>query len=238
MAESAKSRLIMRGLYAIVDLGLLEGRRIDPITFVQAVLLARPAAVQVRAKQAASRDILSLLRALAPMCRAVSAPLVANDRPDLAILAGCDMVHVGQSDIPIDQVRRLAPGIGIGVSTHTPEQLDAAVAARPTYVAYGPVFETSTKKDPDPVVGIAGLREAHTRAARAGVPLVAIGGITRDRASALVGIADAVAVVGELLPPAPAFGHRFASEWLGEVTARASALGNLFTSGPSRAGTA
>jgi thiamine-phosphate pyrophosphorylase len=226
----------MRGLYAIVDLGLLEGRRIDPIAFVQAVLLARPAAVQLRAKQAASRDTLSLLRALAPMCRAVSVPLVANDRPDWAILAGCDMVHVGQSDIPIDQVRRLAPGIGIGVSTHTPEQLDAAVAARPTYVAYGPVFETSTKKDPDPVVGIAGLREAYKRAAGAGVSLVAIGGITRARASALVGIADAVAVVGELLPPSLALGHRSAPEWLGEVTARASALGTLFTRGPSHAG--
>jgi thiamine-phosphate pyrophosphorylase len=228
----------MRGLYAIVDLGLLEGLRIDPIAFVQAVLLARPAAVQLRAKQAASRDTLSLLRVLAPMCRAVSVPLVANDRPDWAILAGCDMVHVGQSDIPIDQVRRLAPGIGVGVSTHTPEQLDVAMAARPTYVAYGPVFETSTKKDPDPVVGIVGLREAYKRAAVAGVSLVAIGGITRQRASALVGIADAVAVVGELLPPARAFGHRPASEWLGEVTARASALGSLFACGPSQAGAA
>jgi thiamine-phosphate pyrophosphorylase len=219
----------MRGLYAIVDLGLLEARGVDPIEFVQAVLRARPAAVQLRAKQAASRDTLSLLRALAPMCRAVAVPLVANDRPDWAILAGCDMVHVGQSDTPIDEVRRLAPGLGIGVSTHTPEQLDAAVAARPTYVAYGPVFETSTKKDPDPVVGIAGLREAYVRAGVAGVSLVAIGGITRERASALVGIADAVAVVSELLPPARGFGHRSASDWLGEVTARASALGNLFT---------
>jgi thiamine-phosphate pyrophosphorylase len=112
------------------------------------------------------------------------------------------------------------------------------MAARPTYVAYGPVFETSTKKDPDPVVGIVGLREAYKRAAVAGVSLVAIGGITRQRASALVGIADAVAVVGELLPPARAFGHRPASEWLGEVTARASALGSLFACGPSQAGAA
>src|SRR5580692_1341991 len=227
----------MRGLYAIVDLSRLEAQEIAPIPFVQALLLARPAAVQLRAKAALPRDALSLLRTLAPLCHAVSVPLVVNDRPDWAILAGCDMVHVGQSDLPIDQVRRLAPGVGVGVSTHTLEQLDAALAARATYVAFGPVFETSSKQDPDPVVGIASLREAHRRAASVGVPLVAIGGITRERASALVGIADAVAVIGELLPPpVPCGGGSPASEWLAEVTARASAIAKLFAQGPGRVG--
>jgi len=230
---------MMRGLYAIVDLGVLESRRIDPIAFAEAVLAARPAALQLRAKRAPPRDTLSLLRALAPMCHAVSVPLVANDRPDWAIMAGCDMLHVGQADMAIDQVRRLAPGIGVGVSTHTLEQLDAAIASRATYVAYGPVFETSTKQDPDPVVGISGLREAHTRAARAGIPLVAIGGITRERASGLVGIADAVAVIGELLPPPLACGEQFpAVDWLTGVTARALALGTLFAADGRRAGAA
>jgi thiamine-phosphate pyrophosphorylase len=216
-----------RGLYAIVDLGALEARGIDPILFAEAVLCARPAALQLRAKGVAKRDPLSLLRALAPMCRAASVPLVANDRPDWAILAGCEMVHVGQADMDLDRVRRLAPGVGVGVSTHTIEQLEAALAGRPTYVAYGPVFETASKQDPDPVVGIEGLREAHTRAALAGVPLVAIGGITRERAGALVGLADAIAVIGELLPPT-LLREESAAVQLAEVTARARALAALF----------
>jgi thiamine-phosphate pyrophosphorylase len=227
----------MRGLYAIVDLGALESRRLDPILFAEAVLAARPAALQLRAKLAPSRSALLLLRALAPMCRAARVPLVANDCPDWALEGGCDMVHVGQSDMPIDQVRRLAPRIGVGVSTHTLEQLDAAIAARPTYVAYGPVFETSTKQNPDPVVGIAGLREAHRRAALAGVPLVAIGGITQERAAEIVGIADALAVIGELLPELAASGAQpLAVDWKAGVTARARALGSLFAPDPRRAG--
>jgi thiamine-phosphate pyrophosphorylase len=234
---------MMRGLYAIVDLSRLEAREIGPIPFVQALLLARPAAVQLRAKQATPRDALSLLRTLAPLCHAVSVPLVVNDRPDWALLAGCDMVHVGQSDIPIDRVRRLAPGVGIGVSTHTLEQLDLALLARPTYVAYGPVFATESKANPDPVVGPSGLREAFRRASSAGIPLVAIGGITAASARALVGIADAVAAIGELLPPSFASGGespaiKCLGECLGEVTARARALSEMFGGGISRAGAA
>jgi thiamine-phosphate pyrophosphorylase len=222
----------MRGLYAIVDLGALQARRVDPIAFSEAVLSTRPAALQLRAKEASPRDSLSLLRALAPMCHQAAVPLVVNDRPDWAILAGCDMVHVGQSDLPIDQVRRLAPGVGVGISTHTPEELDAALRERPTYVAYGPVFETTSKGEPDPVVGIAGLRDAYLRAATARVPLVAIGGITGERARALVGAADAVAVIGELLPPPRGQEGASSREWLGEVAARARALVAVFGTGP------
>jgi thiamine-phosphate pyrophosphorylase len=228
----------MRGLYAIVDLSRLEAQEIAPIPFVQALLLARPAAIQLRAKQAPPRDALSLLRALAPLCHAVSVPLVVNDRPDWAILAGCDMVHVGQSDIPIDEVRRLAPRVGIGVSTHSLEQLDSALLARPTYVAYGPVFDTRSKPNPDPVVGPSGLREAFRRASLVGVPLVAIGGITAANARALVGIADAVAAIGELLPPSFVSGRESRKMALGEVTARARAMSEMFGGGPSQAGAA
>jgi thiamine-phosphate pyrophosphorylase len=218
----------MRGLYVIVDVGALTARHVDPVLFAEAVLSARPAALQLRAKQVPSRDALSLLRAIAPMCHRASVPLVVNDRPDWASLAGCDMVHVGQSDMAIEQVRRLAPGLGVGVSTHTMQQLDAALAARATYVAFGPVFETSTKVAPDPVVGISGLREAHARASAMGIPLVAIGGVTRERAPSLVGIADAVAVIADLLPDvADGEPHRTGSD-LSEIVARAQSYGALF----------
>jgi thiamine-phosphate pyrophosphorylase len=229
----------MHGLYAIVDVGALATRRIAPVPFAEAVLRVRPAALQVRAKDVPARETLALMRELAPMCHRASVPLVANDRPDLAILAGCDAVHVGQEDMPIDRVRRITPTLGVGVSTHNLEQLDAALAARPLYVAYGPVFETSTKQNADPVVGVAGIRAAHVRAAASGVPLVAIGGITRERARELVGLVDAVAVVAELLPPVVvASAAPNTGEILREVTARARVLNELFASEPAVAGAA
>src|SRR5579884_3643130 len=213
----------MRGLYA----------------FAEAVLSVRPAALQLRAKETPARETLALLRALAPMCHRAAVPLVANDRPDFAILAGCDLVHVGQGDMPIDRVRRLAPGLGVGVSTHTIDQLEAALAARPAYVAFGPVFETRTKENPDPVVGTAALRVAYVHAEAAGVPLVAIGGISREHALSLVGAAHAVAVVADLVPPMVVpDGPRAAGDVLLEVAARARALHDLFAPGPAAVGAA
>jgi thiamine-phosphate pyrophosphorylase len=218
----------MRGLYAIVDVGTLAARRLDPVAFAAALLRVRPAALQLRAKDFPPRETLALLRELAPMCHRVGVPLVANDRPDLAILAGCDLVHIGQTDMPIDRVRRIAPGLLVGLSTHSLEQLDAALVARPAYVAFGPVFQTTTKVDPDPLVGVAGVRAASARAAAAGVPLVAIGGITRENAAELVGLVDAVAVVGGLVPPALVHGTLATGDVMREVTARAQALHDLF----------
>jgi thiamine-phosphate pyrophosphorylase len=219
----------MRGLYAIADAGTLAARRIDPISFAEAVLRAGPAALQLRAKEEPARETLALLRELAPMCHRAGVLLVANDRPDLAVLAGCDMVHVGQDDMPIDRVRRIAPGLRVGVSTHTLAELDLALEARADYVAYGPVYPTATKKDPDAVVGLAGLRAAHARALAAGIPLVAIGGITRDRSRELVGSAEAIAVIADLLPPVlPLDAGLTAGDVLRDVGARARALREPF----------
>jgi thiamine-phosphate pyrophosphorylase len=219
----------MRGLYAIVDVGTLATLGLDPLAFGEAVLSVQPAALQLRAKSLPARETLVLLRELAPKCRRAGVPLVANDRPDLAIFAGCDLVHVGQTDVSIDRVRRLAPTMRVGVSTHTIEQLDAALAARPAYVAFGPVFETSTKENPDPVVGVEALVTAHARAVEAGVPLVAIGGITLERARGLVGKAEAVAVISQLLPRKPAPGeNRPVRDVVREVAERARALNQLF----------
>jgi thiamine-phosphate pyrophosphorylase len=218
----------MRGLYPIVDVTTLAARGIDPVAFAHALLEARPTALQLRAKDLPPRDTLGMLRVLASLCHNVGVSLVANDRPDLALLAGCDLVHVGQTDMPVDRVRRIAPTLGVGVSTHTLDQLDAALAARPDYVAFGPVFETASKKEADPVVGVAELRKASARAALAKVPLVAIGGITFGRAPALVGLVDAVAVIGDLLPA------EGTPDLLQEVTRRALALHALFATPPSQ----
>ena len=212
----------MKGLYAIVDTKLLAARGTDPLAYARAVLEVRPAAIQVRAKEVSAREILAILRALGPMCRQLGIPLVANDRVDLAALAGCECVHIGQEDLPYELVHRIAPQLGIGISTHNPEQLQRALAVNPRYVAYGPVFETASKMNPDPVVGLEGLREASRVARAAGVPLVAIGGITLSRAQELVELADCCAVIADLYLPGAT---------LADVTARArlfhAALGGV-----------
>jgi thiamine-phosphate pyrophosphorylase len=222
----------MRGLYAIVDLQTLESRGLDPLAFAEAVLAAHPAALQLRAKGSSAERIFELLTALAPLCERAGVPLVANDHPELARRAGCAMVHVGQTDMPIEEVRRVAAGIGVGVSTHDLVELERVLFARPTYAAFGPIFPTASKAHPSPVVGTKLLRLAYDRAHEAGVPLVAIGGITRERARSLAGLADAVAVIGDLVPSrGPA--ERSPRDTFDEVVARARALQAAFALTPA-----
>jgi thiamine-phosphate pyrophosphorylase len=205
----------MKGLYAIVDTKVLAARGTDPLAYAKALLEVRPAALQVRAKDVGAREILAILRALGNMCRQLGVPLVANDRADLAALAGCECVHIGQEDLPYELVHRIAPQLAVGISTHNLEQLEKALAFKPRYVAYGPVYETATKMNPDPVVGLDGLRQASRIARAAGVPLVAIGGITLARVHEIVELADACAVIADLYLPGAT---------LADVTARARTI--------------
>jgi thiamine-phosphate pyrophosphorylase len=191
----------MRGLYPIIDVDALRARSLAPLEFARRVIGAGPELVQLRAKHASARETLELLRALRPLCRAAGVGLFANDRPDLAVLAECDGVHVGQADLGVHDVRRFAPGLRVGVSTHNGEQLRAALRARPDYVAFGPVFETQSKQQPDPVVGLCGLAAAAHQAHRAACPLVAIGGINLERAPSVAALGAVGAVIGALLPP-------------------------------------
>ncbi len=223
----------MRGLYAITDVATLVVRGLDIVEFVTAVLLAHPVALQLRAKNMAAGDVEALLRKLSPMCRRAGVPLFANDLPEAALAAGCDGVHVGQSDASVAYVRHAAPGLQVGVSTHTMQQLDLALSERPTYVAFGPVFATSSKAAPDAVVGVEGLRAARARANAAGIPLVAIGGITRPRADELVPLVDAIAVIGALVPSSSGPNAPAGIERFHDVTARAHSLQTLFA--PERA---
>lgn len=209
----------MRGLYAIVDTATLGERGLSVVETARALVAARPAAVQLRAKEESPRETLALLRAIAPICRAANVPLYANDRADLAVLAGCDGVHVGQGDLPVGVVRSIAPGLRVGVSTHDLDQLGRALADRPDYVAYGPVFATRSKRDADAAVGLAGLAAA---AERADVPLVAIGGIDLGRAPDVARHASVAAVIGALYAGASG------ATALGDVTERARALGSVF----------
>jgi thiamine-phosphate pyrophosphorylase len=117
------------------------------------------------------------------VCDAAGAALIVNDRLDVALAAGADGVHLGQDDLPIEAARRIAGGLWIGVSTHDVAQVRAACAAGADYLGFGPVFATTTKANPDPVAGLAGLAAAC--AAAGGVPVVAIGGVTAAAAPAI-----------------------------------------------------
>jgi thiamine-phosphate pyrophosphorylase len=190
----------VKGLYAIIDVDFLTERRLSPIPYLEAVLSAHPAAVQLRAKSLGARQTLALLRVLSARCASEHVPFFANDRPDLAILASCDGVHLGQTDMDLVDARRLSSELAIGVSTHRLDEVDVALRQRPAYVAFGPVFSTASKPDAEPVVGLEALAEAARRCRVARVPLVAIGGLTLERAPLIAPWADAGAVISALLP--------------------------------------
>lgn len=192
----------MRGLYPIVDVDTLQRRGISALDFARSVLEARPPLLQLRAKNLGAHDTLQLLRALRPLCSAAGTRLIANDRPDLALLAACDGVHIGQDDLPLGLVRKIAPNLLVGVSTHDEAQLAAALAEKPDYVAFGPIFGTASKENADPSVGVERLSAAYNAARAAGIPLVAIGGIDLTRARQIAVSCDVIAVIAALLPSA------------------------------------
>ncbi len=123
---------------------------------------------------------------------------IVNDRPDIALLSGAGGVHVGQEDLGVDEARAICgPDRWVGISTHSLEQLAAADRTSADYIALGPIFPTATKKNPDPVVGTELLRKARQMTRK---PLVAIGGITLERAAEVYRAgADSLAVIRDLV---------------------------------------
>ncbi|MCC6214812.1 MAG: thiamine phosphate synthase [Polyangiaceae bacterium] len=194
----AGSPLIARGLYALVCLDAVARAALDAEEAAEAVLRGGARTIQLRGKSAGSGELVSLGRRLAARCRRYGAAFVVNDRADVAALVGADAVHVGRGDLRPSEVRAVAPGLRVGVSTHDLGELEAALAERPDYVAFGPVFPTASKRDPDPVVGLEALARARDLAARAGVALVAIGGVDLARAPEVAARATAGAVIGAL----------------------------------------
>jgi len=152
---------------------------------------------QYRNKLGSGRQMLDDARELRRRLR-TSVRLIMNDRADLCLAAEFDGLHVGQDDLSPESARRvIGPELWLGVSTHNPEQLREADQTTADYLAIGPVFATSSKERPDPVVGLEGVRRARELTHK---PMVAIGGITRANArSVLEAGADTVAVISDLL---------------------------------------
>jgi thiamine-phosphate pyrophosphorylase len=153
--------------------------------------------LQYRNKRGNARRMLDEARELRAHLGA-SVQLIMNDRADLCLASGYDGLHLGQDDLSPESARTIIGGDRwLGVSTHNPEQLAEADKISADYLAIGPVFATTSKANPDPVVGLAGVRRARELTRR---PLVAIGGITRANARSVIEAgADAVAVISDLL---------------------------------------
>lgn len=153
--------------------------------------------MQYRNKSGNARQMLDEARALKQEVGS-SIKLIMNDRADLCLAAEFDGVHVGQEDLSPEGARRvIGPKLWLGVSTHNPDQLGAADSTSADYLAIGPVFATSSKVNPDPIVGLDGVRRARALTRK---PLVAIGGITRGNARSVIDAgADSVAVISDLI---------------------------------------
>jgi thiamine-phosphate pyrophosphorylase len=171
------------------------------VDFASACLDGGARLLQVRAKNGAAREILAAADAIVRRAEPCNAAIIVNDRADIARMAGAAGVHVGQEDLPPAAVRRIVGEHAIvGLSTHTSEQIVAAVGEPVSYIAIGPVFGTSTKDTGYSAVGLTRVREAAERARTRGLPVVAIGGITLDNAADAIGAgAASVAVISDLV---------------------------------------
>lgn len=153
--------------------------------------------VQLRAKDADDRTALDLGRRLRQLTDRLDVSLVVNDRPDLALLLEADGIHLGQTDLPASEVRRLVgPTVTIGLSSHTLAEAVAACAQPIDYVAFGPIFPTRSKEAPAAATGLGALAEVVRQAT---VPVVAIGGISPAQIEGIrrTGVSG-VAVIGAL----------------------------------------
>ena len=193
--------IVFPPLYAIIDAALLKT---SELSFAEMMAESGVELLQYRHKRATSRELFEASRSLSARLSRLSKPgvyeprFVVNDRADIAVLVGAQGVHVGQQDLSVEEARGImGADRWVGVSTHSLEQVDAADQTSANYIAFGPIFPTESKENPDPVVGLELLREArqHTRK-----PLVAIGGITLKRAADIFRAgADSLAVARDLI---------------------------------------
>jgi thiamine-phosphate pyrophosphorylase len=193
--------LVFPRLYAIIDPTLLA---VSELALAEALAGSGVELIQYRSKTASSRQFFEVSRQLSTLLGPRGVRLIVNDRPDIAILAGAGGVHVGQEDLGVEDARAICgKERWVGISTHTLEQVAGADRTSADYIAFGPIFPTATKKNPDPVVGTDLLRKVRKMTAK---PLVAIGGITLERAAEVYRAgADCLAVIRDLVcAPDPA----------------------------------
>jgi thiamine-phosphate pyrophosphorylase len=208
------------GFYPVLDVDLLARRGLSVVDAARAILDAGARLLQFRHKGLFSRDVFEDAQCVANLCRAANALFVVNDRADMAMLLGA-AVHLGQDDLAPADARKITDAI-IGFSTHNEQQLRAGDLEPVDYLAIGPVFPTGSKQNPDPVLGLDRLRSLRAMTRK---PLVAIGGITRETALAVLEAgADSIAVIADLYPEpcTKASLQTRAQEWLAICSSRTS----------------
>ena len=194
--------LVFPPLYAIIDAALLK--KTSELSFVEMMAESGVELLQYRNKRASSRELFEASQSISATLSRLAKPglykprFIVNDRADIAVLANAQGVHVGQQDLNVEEARAIVgPDNLVGVSTHSLEQLDAADKTSADYIAFGPIFPTSSKENPDPVVGLDLLREARQHTLK---PIVAIGAITLQRAAEVFRAgADSLAVARDLI---------------------------------------
>src|SRR5438445_10276630 len=183
-------------LYAIVDAACFENKGTF-LAYTEQLMAGGVTLLQYRNKSDNARQMLEQTRELKRQA-GPRVKLIMNDRADLCIAAEFDGVHLGQDDLSPEGARRvIGDKLWLGVSTHNPEQVGQADTTSADYLAIGPVFSTTSKARPDPVIGLEGVRKARSLTRKA---LVAIGGITRSNCRSVIEAgADTVAVISDLL---------------------------------------
>lgn len=179
--------------YAMVD----PGGGHEPVALAQMLLDAGARIMQLRLKDAASRDFLACAREIAARCRQRGALLIVNDRADIAKLADADGVHVGQDDLPLEAARSiLGRDRIVGVSTHSIEQARAAEAGGADYIGFGAIYSGGLKN----VANARGLERLRAVRAAVRIPIVAIGGITETSLPDVLDAgADAAAIITDIV---------------------------------------
>ena len=216
--EVARLRFQLPKIYPITDVRLSGLSHVDQTA---RLIDGGATLIQLREKIAPARAFYEDAKAAVELAHSRGARVLINDRVDIALMTTSDGVHLGQDDLPVADARRmLGPAAIIGVSTHTIEQVQIA-AAMPEidYLAFGPIFPTPTKADPDPVVGLDQLRAA--RLISDSLPIAAIGGISlKTLTEALHMGADSVAIISELYRLGPDIAATF--KRLTDIAERAS----------------
>ena len=192
-------------LYPIVDAEVCAAAGRTPFDVACAFLSAGASWIQLRCKDLAGGAFLDLANQTLEQSRAAGAMLIINDRADIAAIAQADGLHIGQTDLTVSDARLvIGPARILGLSTHTPEQWQAAVREAISYMAIGPVFGTGTKDTGYTAIGLDVVARASSAAAANGLPAAGIGGITLDNAVSVIDAgAASVAVISDLLKGDP-----------------------------------
>lgn len=190
---------MIKGIYVITDPYLASGK--GHIDITRAALCGGAAIIQLRDKTASDKDLLPVAREMQRLCKESGALFIVNDRVDVALLCGAGGIHVGQSDRPAGELRRLFEGKILGVSAGTEEEAKAAAQAGADYIGVGPIFATTTKKDAGPVLCKDEMERI--KCAAGGIPVVAIGGITRENLAevAALGVESAAVISAVVASP-------------------------------------